>query len=80
MPDPEAASGWPKAMAPPLTLVLALSSPRSFSTARYWAKQKCSVLLKKPCDAHLNNTICAISIERLKLSELECCYVIDWTD
>eukprot|EP00731_Ephydatia_muelleri_P036969 Em0366g4a len=39
MPDPEAASGWPKAMAPPLTLVLALSSPRSFSTARYWAEQ-----------------------------------------
>eukprot|EP00731_Ephydatia_muelleri_P012654 Em0006g1548a len=27
-------SGWPKAMAPPLTLVLALSSPRSFSTGQ----------------------------------------------
>ena len=46
-------------------------------------EQKCSVLLKKPCDAHLNNTICAMCEYLIdqggKLSGLECCYVIDWT-
>eukprot|EP01137_Pigoraptor_chileana_P003279 Opistho-2@43240 len=34
---PEAPSGWPRAMAPPLVLVLSLLRPSSFSHARYCA-------------------------------------------
>ena len=37
MREPEAANGWPRAIAPPLTLVLFRSSPASFSTERNWA-------------------------------------------
>ena len=33
--DPDAANGCPNAIAPPLTLVFALSRPSSFSTAKY---------------------------------------------
>lgn len=35
--EPDAPTGWPRAMAPPLTLSLERSSPISFSTARVWA-------------------------------------------
>lgn len=33
---PEAPSGWPSAMAPPLTLVFSGSSPKALTTDRYW--------------------------------------------
>lgn len=35
--EPDAAKGWPKAMAPPLVLVFSRASPTSFSTDRNWA-------------------------------------------
>ena len=35
--EPEAARGWPSAIAPPFVLVLARSRPSSFSTERNWA-------------------------------------------
>src|SRR5258708_37476744 len=34
---PEAPIGWPSAIAPPLTLTLAVSQPRSLLTAQAWA-------------------------------------------
>lgn len=34
--EPELANGWPKAMAPPFTLVLLGSRSKLFWTARYW--------------------------------------------
>ncbi len=34
---PDAPIGWPRAMAPPLTLTLPVSQPRSLLTARAWA-------------------------------------------
>ena len=33
---PDAASGWPRAMAPPHILVVSGFKPSSFSTAKYW--------------------------------------------
>lgn len=33
---PEAPSGWPSAMAPPLTLLFSGSSPSALATAKYW--------------------------------------------
>ena len=34
---PEAPTGWPRAMAPPLTLTLLISKPSSRATAMDWA-------------------------------------------
>mmetsp|Transcript_12643 Transcript_12643/g.19425 ORF Transcript_12643/g.19425 Transcript_12643/m.19425 type:complete len:207 (-) Transcript_12643:625-1245(-) len=44
---PEAPSGWPSAMAPPLLLATARSRPSSFSQARYWAA-KASLISTSP--------------------------------
>src|SRR6266478_2739979 len=37
---PEAPIGWPRAMAPPFTLTLAGSQPRSLLTAQAWAGER----------------------------------------
>lgn len=44
--DPDPPSGWPKAMAPPFTLVLLMSRSKLFSTAKYWGA-KASLTLKQ---------------------------------
>lgn len=44
--DPDPPNGWPKAMAPPFTLVLLRSRSKLFSTAKYWGA-KASFTLKQ---------------------------------
>src|SRR5438093_455945 len=50
---PVAASGWPIAIAPPSTLVLARSSPSSFSTARYWGANASFTSIRSICSSFI---------------------------
>src|SRR5438132_486998 len=50
---PVAASGWPIATAPPSTLVLARSSPNSFSTARYCGANASFTSTRSSCSSFM---------------------------
>src|SRR5205823_15133384 len=50
---PLAASGWPMAIAPPCTLVLARSRPSSRSTARYWGANASFTSTRSICSSFI---------------------------